>query len=173
MPKDITARKFEQGFTLIELLVVITVIAILTGSLIVSINPMSIAQRARDSKRMQDLETLAKGITLAMVDGQLSVSENTPPTCTNCTSNTGDGHVDGSGWVKFTVPTGKVGLAHYLTTLPLDPLNAGLNVYTFGSTSHSFELNTVLESPENFTKMTTDGGNSSTKYEVGTSLSVL
>ena len=60
-----------------------------------------------------------------------------------------------------------------MPALPLDPLNTGTSVYTFGSTLTDWEVNAIMESVDNSAKMTTDGGNSATTLEVGTSLTIL
>ena len=75
--------------------------------------------------------------------------------------------------VGLSIPAGKTGLAKYLPALPIDPLNSGANVYTFGGILTGYEINTVLESPDNAAKMSTDGGNAAAVWEIGTSLTIL
>ena len=59
-------RKTTSGFTIVELLIVIVVIAILAAVAIVSYN--GIKQRSRDAVRKQDLQSLAKALSLHNVD---------------------------------------------------------------------------------------------------------
>lgn len=160
--------KSEKGFTLVELLVVIAIIAVLAGVVVVAINPAALLQKSRDATRLQDIENVHKAMALAMAEGEITLDAV-------ATSNSGTGSqaVDGTGWVQFTVPTGKTGLSKYIPTLPADPTNTGTNVYTFGSTTASYELNAVLESPDNAAKMSTDGGTDANVWEIGTSLSIL
>jgi len=159
----------QKGFTLVELLVVIAIIAVLAGAVLLAINPLSMLQKSRDAKRLSDLETVTKAMTLAMTDGELTLGAVGP-----FTSSAGDQQkIDGTGWVRFTVPTGKTGLAKWIPALPIDPLNVGANVYTFQSTADGFEINTLLEHADNLGRMGTDGGNSTTKYEVGTILTIM
>lgn len=158
----------EKGFTLVELLVVIAIVAILAGALMIAINPQALLQKSRDAKRLQDMDTLVKAINLALADGEITLAA----TSTEGVS-TGSRAVNGTGYVSFTIPTGKTGLSKYLPTLPADPLNTGSNVYTFASTATDFEADAVLEHADNLTKMTTDGGNDPARYEVGTSLTVM
>lgn len=159
-------NKTQKGFTLVELIVVIAIIAVLAGVLVLAINPATLLAKGRDAKRLDDLDTLNKALSLALVDGEITLTAVSAPVggqAADCTT----------GWVRCTIPTGKTGLSTKVATLPLDPLNTAPNVYTYGATTTAYELNAVMESPDNAAKMTTDGGNNATAYEVGTSLSVL
>lgn len=162
----------DEGFTLVELLVVVAIIAVLAGVVVVAVNPASLLQKSRDATRLQDLENVHKAMSLAMAEGEITLTAVDPTACASCTSVSGTQAVDGTGWVSFTVPTGKTGLSKYLPTLPVDPTNSGTNVYTYGATTTDYELNTVLESPDNAAKMSTDGGNDANAWEIGTSLTV-
>lgn len=165
----------QKGFTLVELLVVIAIVGILAGALLVAINPQSMIQKSRDAKRLSDIDSLTKAINLALTDTEINLVVT--GTCADCTSNTGDRDLDGQGWVKFTIPTSKTGLAKFVPVLPIDPINDTVNgvahVYTFGSNATDFEVNVVLEHVDNQLKMSTDGGNNANAYEAGTSLLIL
>lgn len=160
----------QKGFTLVELLVVIAIVAVLAGAVLIAINPQALIQKSRDSKRLQDMDTLVKAINLALADGEITLTVAGP-----LQSDMGAGaqDVDGTGWVSFTVPDGKTGLSKYIPALPLDPLNTDPNIYTFQSTLTDFEINAVLEHTDNAAKMGTDGGDGADVYEVGTSLTII
>ena len=164
--------KNQKGFTLVELLVVIAIVGILAGVVLIAINPATLLAKARDSQRLQDMDTLNKAIGLALADNEITLTAT--GTCATCDSLTGTQAVDGvNGYVKYTIPTGKTGLSKYLPTLPVDPTNTGTSVYTFGSTVTDYELNTILESVDNASKMSTDGGDAAGVFELGTSLTIL
>ncbi len=157
----------QKGFTLIELLVVIAIVAVLAGALLIAINPQAMIQKGRDSKRLQDMDTLVKAINLALADSEILLAAGSEDSLAGTTD------LDGTGYVNFTVPTGKTGLSKFIPTLPTDPLNTGLNVYTYASDGTNFEMNAVLEHLDNASKASTDGGNAAGVYELGTGLTIL
>lgn len=165
-------RRMEvEGFTLIELLITISIISILSGVLMWVINPVALLAKGRDARRLSDLDSLNKAIALAIIDEELTLIDT--GACSNCTSISGTQAVDGSGYVKFTIPTGKTGLSKFLAVLPLDPINLDTRLYTFGSSTTGYEIHASLESPDNAAKMSTDGGDKQTVYEVGSDLDII
>lgn len=91
-----------RGFTLIELLVVISIIGILSA---IGLNAFEDSQqRARDSRRIQDLETIRKALQLYYNDnGKYPPSEWFYSYA-------------GTSWIAALVPT-------YIKALPVDPIN--------------------------------------------------
>jgi len=168
-----TSRK---GFTLVELLVVIGILAILAGAVVVVLNPAELFKQSRDAQRLSDFDALRSSIAL-----YLSTAQNPQFTATNRTQNTNcysisgtcnvvtSTAIDGTGWVPINFnDLTNVGINPPLSALPTDPVNNASYHYAGGFTSsNTYELDTVLESTKYASKMSTDGGSSSTVYEVG------
>lgn len=113
-PKSGTRSK---GFTLIELLVVIAIIGILASVVLAELN--TARGRARDAKRMIEINQLAKAIELYRADHGYYPCE-TVPDATDCPGQT----VTATGVIDTNPNNGglDVLLAPYLSTPILDPL---------------------------------------------------
>lgn len=190
-------KKAQKGFTLIELLVVVAIIAILALIVMLALNPVEMARRSRDSRRLSDLETLRKAVDLSLTDGKtLPGTTSAPVTTTTAAAagadifkadNTGSGNMVG------------MDISKYISTIPQDPgyenstdtvqTSDGTNctsatpgtasiqkdamVYTFKSNGSTYELNAYLESTDNCKAVLGDGGNATGVYELGTKLNLL
>jgi prepilin-type N-terminal cleavage/methylation domain-containing protein len=154
----------NRGFTLIELLVVISIIAILAA--IILINLSAGRAKARDARRMSDLDSLSKAVEMYQ-DEKQSYPVNTTSggitSATWTTSNFGTGATwDALIWQGIT------------PAMPKDPKNVAPSVYYYRTDTNGtvYELNAVLE--KNCNAMVNDGGDdnaancaASARYEIG------
>ena len=60
--------KHHKGFTLVEMLVVLGVLAVLATVVVTVLNPIEFMKKARDSRRMVDLQSLNKALHFADFD---------------------------------------------------------------------------------------------------------
>ncbi len=136
------------------------------AAVVLAINPADIMKKGRDSTRLSDLEALRKAIDLSVANGG-TLSDGSG----NTAAATPDQSSDGTGWMAFNV-------SNYLAALPLDPKNnqsmsdaASSTVtaqYQYTASGGFYELRCYLEHSDNATKYTTDGGDNSAMFEVGT-----
>jgi len=160
----------QKGLTLIELLVVITIIAILASASVIALNPGQILAKARDAKRMSDIVTINKAITLAIAQGG---------NFSGISGNSVDGTraVDGTGYVPLNIENG-------LITLPLAPQNGQtitnsngvevIDAFYFQAQLGGirYELKTSFESQIYKDHLINDGGNENEYFEIGSYLSL-
>lgn len=110
--------KLNKGFTLLEMIIVIAIITIMTVT--ISSNYLTAQKRARDARRRADAVTLQSALEL------YNNTNNSYPTINSITS---------TSW-NTTLPnvlhTALVGES-YISSLPFDPVNAGLYLYTYVS----------------------------------------
>ena len=181
-----THSKNAKGFTLIELLVVIGIVVVLSVVVLLTLNPAQLLRQARDSTRVSDLGTLKSALALYLADvssptlgdtAKCYVSTTTSPGTfclvfaagTVTTSSAASSSlVNGQGWVPVDF-TG-ISSGAPISALPLDPVNTASLFYAYRANTSTlvYELDTILESTKYIPLMTTDGGNSSTVFEVGT-----
>ncbi len=80
--KGLALRK-SKGFTLLELLIVIAILAVLSVTLVLVLNPTESLRKARDVQRMSDLATLKTAIGLYMTSVASPTIASTSDTGTN------------------------------------------------------------------------------------------
>lgn len=100
----------QQGFTLIELLVVISILAILTGVVVISLNPVQQFKKARNTQRWSHVNTIINAISQNMADnrGVFNCATGAIPTSTTVLGTSGY-DID-----SCVAPT-------YMVVLPFDP----------------------------------------------------
>lgn len=104
------SKKKVSGFTIIEVLIVVAVLAILSGILLTT-NIKTSLQRARDSKRKQDLNKLVRILEDYYNDNQQYPPANDPS----------DGKIAGAPWGSS--------FPNYVSMLPKDPLSSQRDYY--------------------------------------------
>jgi prepilin-type N-terminal cleavage/methylation domain-containing protein len=115
----------NRGFTFIELLIVIGVIAVLTGTLLYLIDPVTQLQRAKDATRKADLRQIQSGLEIFRSD-QLAY-----PATLSCGGSL-------TGTVNGATVT-------YIARIPCDPKTGFSYTYTPGSPASSYTLKACLE----------------------------
>jgi prepilin-type N-terminal cleavage/methylation domain-containing protein len=182
----------QKGFTLIELLVVIALIAVLSVAVVLALNPAELLKQGRDSTRISDLANINSALSLYLVDVStpMPTSSNTcyvhassGATLTNCQARFASGisttsliasqAVNGQGWIPVNLSL--ISSGSPLPRYPVDPVNSGNYYYAFrpSSTAGFYEINAILESSKYNSQAATDGGSSSTVYEVGNDITNL
>ncbi|MCX7779076.1 MAG: prepilin-type N-terminal cleavage/methylation domain-containing protein [Patescibacteria group bacterium] len=130
------SMKKKKGFTLIELLVVIGIISILTGIVIVAVNPTRQLAQARNAARRNDILAILNAIFQYYIDNNGSwpsgltsdakvIGNATSAAECNIDCSKGDlGTINkgctGQDFISALVPT-------YLSTRPSDPVNGTAN----------------------------------------------
>lgn len=166
-----------KGFTLIELLIVIAILAILTTTVVLVLNPAQILAEARDSQRMTDLDSVRSAISLFLATATSTTltagpfAQGATATCWSLSGTCGARDiytVAGAGWVAVDLTKSSGGSP--LAALPRDPSNNTTYHYAYAGndTYKTFELNANLESTKYSPLEGTDGGSDPIYYEIGT-----
>jgi len=153
----------------------LTLIAILIAGVIFIVKPSKILEKSRDSQRSSDMKNLTTALAKYLADGHDFKGLVGPYSSIDAgfTNNTALENIDGSGWIPLNFKLISTGAPFDL--LPIDPLNNTIYNYRLGvsQSSKTYEIDCVFESPENITKLSTDGGNNPNVYELGTDLTIL
>jgi prepilin-type N-terminal cleavage/methylation domain-containing protein len=190
----------QKGFTLIELLVVVSIIAILSVFVILTLNPAQMLKQARDSQRISDLGTLKSAIALYLSDVStpsmgsanicyISSVSGVGPATAGCggrmaaadvlvssTTLANSASTTGLGWIPINFTA--ISFGSPLGAEPDDPVNNATYFYSYASNaSLQFEIDAKMESTKYAASGTSDiesidGGSNPTVYEVGTNLTL-
>jgi prepilin-type N-terminal cleavage/methylation domain-containing protein len=176
----------KKGFTLVELMIVIAILAIL-GTVVVSVlNPAELLAQARDSQRISDLAALNGALALYLSDvssPSLGVCSATTANCTAAASASGlvtrtvctssnSRAINGTGWVDVNFTS--ISSGSPLPTEPIDPVNSTSLFYSYGcdNSALKYEIDARMESNKYRNIGNSDGGDTSSVYEVGTNLTL-
>lgn len=110
----------NKGFTLIELLITTGILAVLTTTTVLIINPAEIFRQARDAQRISDMDVLKRtilfiqyaGNSIGAADTAYTSIANATGVCPalspslsgrtyRCVVNTTATYIDGSGWIPL------------------------------------------------------------------------
>lgn len=156
----------SSGFTVIELTITFALISVLMMVLLFALRPAELNARARDNRRLSDIQTLDRIINEYKIDnGNYPDAENFTRTSTVIpTSSTGPLENISSGWISAD-------FSDYDSVLPLDPTNDSTYFYSYRHNIFGYELNARFE---NYTDLAqNDGGDNNTVYETGDTLTLI
>lgn len=164
----------QKGFTILELLIVVAIVAVISVTVLLTLNPAELLKQSRDSRRISDLDTLRRALDLYLADvrspsmgtngkcyiyGDESYTSNCEDTGRAVTPGTmsikASQATDGTGWIP--VNFSQVSSKSPLSVIPVDPVNnAGYGFdqdsfvdsyfYLFIQNASSYELNANMES---------------------------
>ncbi len=172
-------QNLKKGFTLIELLIVIAILAILAAAVVIVINPAEMLAQARDSQRVNDMNTIKSAINVYLAQTTTAIdlgacsaggrctfdpgAANGPFSTTTCTTIISTNTVAGAGWVD--VNFGGIPGGSPIPYLPIDPTNSATYFYGYKcaeGTANVYELTARLESSKFSPRMALDGGDDNT-----------
>ncbi|MFZ5425214.1 MAG: hypothetical protein ACOZAO_05445 [Patescibacteria group bacterium] len=159
----------EKGLTYVEITVVIAIIAIISAYALLSVNPSELRGKARDEKRVSDLQLIDRAINEYRIDNGVypdfsdivRVSTSLPVGSSGPLVNS-----LGNGWIAAD-------LSDYITKLPTDPLNDSTHHYSYAHTDFGYELQASLEVLTEYSLNSNDGGDDDLYYELGNDLTIL
>lgn len=111
MNNPVTTRR---GFTLIEILLVVAAIAILSGIVILAVNPSKQLGEARNAQRRADVNTILNAVYQYAIDNNGTIPATITETATDiCATNAGCADL-----IDLSVITD---YEKYLPSMPMDP----------------------------------------------------
>jgi len=119
------AKNQQSGFTIIELIVVIAIIAVLSGIVLLNINQYQ--TKARDARRISDLDNIRKALEMYR-----AANGYYPPSGCGYDCN-GYFYSANSSWQTL-----ENYLKPYISSLPKDPINNATAPWTDGNYSYAY-----------------------------------
>jgi len=182
--------KDKKGITFIEILIVLSVIVILLSFFLFIWNKSNFASKARDAKRINDLQLIDLTLKTILSTGEdiylgeeniiytslpdssftcsnYNLTKIFPPFSYRCKRINSYLNLNGSGWIPVDFSLSQT---ISFKSLPVDPLNNEEYFYTYQVKNGKYKLTAKLEDPGNYLKLSNDGGFEPNLYEVGTYL---
>ncbi len=125
--------KGTEGFTLLELVIVIGILAILSSSVLVFLNPFEQFKKAQDSKRKSDLSQIQKSLESYYNDHVRYPA-----------SNSNKIYAQSSGQSPVIIEWGG-SWSPYMTVLPKDPSSSKNYVYYSSADGQTYYIFTSLD----------------------------
>ena len=156
----------SKGFTLVELYIVMVIIVVLFLASYVVLNPITLKQKTRDDRRLNDISTLDRAINEYFVDtaSYPDIANTLRKSNTIPAGSTGPVENSTTGWINQD-------LSSYMAKLPIDPVNDSTYYYSYKKSSKGYEIDVRLEYYSTYSS--NDGGNDSSLYEIGTDVSIM
>lgn len=162
----------KTGFSLMEILIIVAIVVVLATVVVLVINPSKMMTKSRDKQRSDDLTAISTAVNLYLADNKDFTGLAGPYLSTASSKDLAQKN-DGTGWIplKFNL----ISSGAPLSALPLDPINNSSYHYSFAvnPVNKTYEIDCTFEFLDNVQKESTDGGNNSNVYEVGTDLTLL
>ena len=172
-----------------QLVVGIFLLFIILGAVLYVYNPYERARQKRDNQRIADLESLKKSIDIYLANN----GNESAGMCDGCKLDNGvfasqpitlkgtisaqvinSSAVNITGWIPIDFSLNAKINETPLSQLPQDPVNIDPYVYTYTPGKNGmYKLTAALESAQNDTLEADDGGTDSTRYEIGSGLSLV
>jgi len=172
------------------------ILGILMAVTILVINPAEYLRRSRDTQRINDLQTINSALGLYLANGGTLTSiaycvpaYNTGTTAVAISCNGGAvtstiaaasiRNINNTGWVKgidFSSASYFPGGSPF-ASLAVDPASNATYYYLWTTSASAYELNATGMESTYYTSTNdvaeNDGGNNTTRYELGTSLTLI
>ncbi len=181
----------RKSFTLIEVLITVSIIAVLSATVVMYLNPVEFLSQGRDAQRIADIERLNTAVSLydlkvrgsmgqankiyislpdttASCPTHISFLPEIPGYTYNCATAANLKKTNGTGWLPVNldnIPGGST-----ILQLPIDPVNSARDTlyYSYVTDGTQWEISSNIESRRiGLERASKDGGDNVLAYEAG------